>query len=98
MADLIVFIMYVINDVILTSLLFQKDKKCFNFLILLDTLFFEVLDYTGGLQGPGRRRNVNKIVVVVVIIFFCADVILHFLFLQQENKCYYYSLKIFLRF
>ena len=40
MADLILFIMYAINDVILTSLLSQKDKKCFNFLILLDTLFF----------------------------------------------------------
>ena len=34
--------MYAINDVILTSLLFQKDNKCFNFLILLDTLFFKV--------------------------------------------------------
>ena len=42
MADLILFIMYAINDVILTSLLFQKDNKCFNFLILLDTLFFKV--------------------------------------------------------
>ena len=69
---------------------------------------FEVLDYRGGLlraypspppRPPGRRRNVNKIFVEVVItFFFCADVILHFLFLQQENKCYYYSLKIFLRF
>ena len=42
MADLILFIMYAINDIILTSLLFQKDKECFNFLILLDTLFFKV--------------------------------------------------------
>ena len=35
--------MYAINDVILTSPLFQKDKKCFNLLILLDTLFFKVI-------------------------------------------------------